>query len=90
MATHASILTWGNPMDRGAWWAAVYEVAQSRTRLKRLSSSSSRAFINFFPWKKMEFVDTSDKCILESTLMLLPQDQTWLQMALVKSLILFM
>ena len=28
-------------MDRGAWWAAVYGVAQSRTRLKRLSSSSS-------------------------------------------------
>ena len=27
--------------DRGAWWAAVYGVAQSRTRLKRLSSSSS-------------------------------------------------
>ena len=32
-----------NPRDRGAWWAAVW-VAQSRTRLKRLSSSS-------LPWK---------------------------------------
>ena len=34
-----------NPRDGGAWWAAVYGVAQSRTRLKRLSSrlsSSSR------------------------------------------------
>ena len=30
-----------NPMDGGAWWAAVYVVAQSQTRLKRLSSSSS-------------------------------------------------
>ena len=29
-----------NPRDRGAYWAAVYGVAQSRTRLKRLSSSS--------------------------------------------------
>ena len=29
-----------NPRDRGAWWAADYGVAQSRTRLKRLSSSS--------------------------------------------------
>ena len=29
-----------NPRDRGAWWAAVYGVAQSRTRLKRPSSSS--------------------------------------------------
>ena len=26
-----------NPMDRGAWWAAVYGVTQSWTRLKRLS-----------------------------------------------------
>ena len=31
-----------NPGDRGAWWAAVCGVAQSRTRLKWLSSSSSR------------------------------------------------
>ena len=31
-----------NPRDRGAWWAAVYGIAQSQTRLKRLSSSSSR------------------------------------------------
>ena len=31
-----------NPRDGGAWWAAVSGVAQSRTRLTRLSSSSSR------------------------------------------------
>ena len=31
-----------NPRDEGAWWAAVSGVAQSWTRLKRLSSSSSR------------------------------------------------
>ena len=30
-----------NPRDRGAWWAAVYGVAQNQTRLKQLSSSSS-------------------------------------------------
>ena len=30
-----------NPRDGGAWWAAVYGVAQSQTRLKRLCSSSS-------------------------------------------------
>ena len=30
-----------NPRGGGAWWAAVYGVAQSRTRLKWLSSSSS-------------------------------------------------
>ena len=31
-----------NPWNSGAWWAAIYGVAESRTRLKRLSSSSSR------------------------------------------------
>ena len=30
-----------NPRDRGAWWAAICGVTQSRTQLKRLSSSSS-------------------------------------------------
>ena len=30
-----------NPRDGGAWWAAVYGVAQGQTRLKRLSSSGS-------------------------------------------------
>ena len=34
-----------NPRDRGAWWAAVYGVTQSRTRLKWLRSSSSSKFI---------------------------------------------
>ena len=37
-----------NPRDRGAWWAAVYGVAQSWTRLKWLSSSSTHIFINIF------------------------------------------
>ena len=41
MATHSSVLAWRVPGTAEAWWAAVYGVAQSRTRLKRLSSSSS-------------------------------------------------
>ena len=53
MAPHSSTLAWkihgqrSHPCltniqpEGGAWWAAVYGVAQSRTRLKRLSSSSS-------------------------------------------------
>ena len=51
-----------NPRDGGAWWAAVYGVAQSQTWLKWLSSSSSSstgetvgAFLQSFsvtsPWK---------------------------------------
>ena len=35
-----------SPRDGGAWWAAVYGVAQSQTRLKRLSSSSSIVYIS--------------------------------------------
>ena len=41
----------GESQGREAWWAAVYGVAQSRTRLKRLSSSSSMLllpFVNYF------------------------------------------
>ena len=40
MATH-SCSCLENPRDGGAWWAAVYGVEQSQTRLKQLSSSSS-------------------------------------------------
>ena len=49
-----------NPRDGGAWWAAVYGVAQSRTRLKQLSSSSSSISIHDY-WKKDRF-DYKDLC----------------------------
>ena len=42
-----------NPRDRGAWWAAIYGVTQSRTRLKRFSSSSSSSStsgVNSYWW----------------------------------------
>ena len=35
-----------NPRDGGAWWAAIYGVAQSQTRLKQLSSSSNNIHKN--------------------------------------------
>ena len=41
-----------NPRDGGAWWAAVYGVAQSRTRLTRLSSSSIQ-YQHLKIWKKV-------------------------------------
>ena len=44
-----------NPRDGGAWWAAVYGVAQSRTRLKWLSSSSSSSLLALFFLKNFIF-----------------------------------
>ena len=41
----------GYSMDRGAWWAAIYGVTQSRTRLKWLSSSKDV--------KKLEILNTA-------------------------------
>ena len=37
-----------NPRDEGAWWAVIYGVAQSQTRLKWLSRSSSLKFTGLF------------------------------------------
>ena len=39
-----------NPRDGGAWWAAVYGVAQSRTRLKQLSSSGMYVYYECIVW----------------------------------------
>ena len=40
------VLLPGESQGRGAWWAAVSGVAQSRTRLKRLSSSNSSIHVS--------------------------------------------
>ena len=48
MAIHSSVLAWRIP-ETGAWWAAIYGVAQSRIRLTWLSSSSSSPKIQLFP-----------------------------------------
>ena len=40
-----------NPRNGGAWWAAIYGVAQSQTQLKRLSSSSSMDVIWRWKWQ---------------------------------------
>ena len=38
-----------NPRDGGAWWAAIYGVTQSRTRLKWLSSRLPISFLIAYP-----------------------------------------
>ena len=59
-----------NPRDGEAWCAAVYGVAQSRTRLKRLSStSSSRLVIAFLPRSKrllISWLQSQSALILEA------------------------
>ena len=45
-----------NPRDGGAWWAAVYGVAQSRTRLKQLSSSTLNLIINYVYSSNYSFI----------------------------------
>ena len=51
MATHSSVLAWRIPGTGKAWWAAIYRIAQSRIRLKRLSSSSSSSLLPNKLWK---------------------------------------
>ena len=59
-----------NPMDRGAWWAAIYGVAQSRTRLKQRSSSSrygKKQQEEIFSWTKrlVKQIRSRDFCYLQ-------------------------
>ena len=42
MITHPQCSCLENPRDGEAWWAAIYGVAQSQTRLKQLSSSRNK------------------------------------------------
>ena len=53
-----------NPKDREAWWAAVYGVAQSWTRLKRLSSSSSSmVYIDSYSQNKQNKISKIVACL---------------------------
>ena len=52
-----------NPRDRGAWWAAVYGVAQSRTRLKWLSSKGALLVKNFSQVRTFQSVSLGLVCI---------------------------
>ena len=50
---HSNLLQYScleNPMDRGAWGATVHRVAQSWTRLKRLSRQMHLGHVDMWPW----------------------------------------
>ena len=50
-------------MDGGAWWAAVYGVAQSRTRLKQLSSSSKQKVLFSLNIVKFQDIKSTQKSL---------------------------
>ena len=92
MATH-SCSCLENPRDGGAWWAAVYGVAQSPTRLKQLNSSSSSSTISVFPmsstlgaWEEGILCTTATRSEVHfrqsSALFLCPAATSWQQQRL--------
>ena len=62
-----------NPRNGGAWWAAVFGVAQSQTRLKRLSSSSSLMMLSKGrKWREVQIahlvsVDPKDELLITAS-----------------------
>ena len=59
MAAHSSVLAWRIPgtAEPGGMHSPVYGVAQSRTRLKRLSSSSSSSKQTLMPKQLIELLE---------------------------------
>ena len=56
-----------NSMDGGAWWAAIYGVTHSRTRLERLSSSNKN-WLDIFISSKMVSVSFPENMLKYSFL----------------------
>ena len=65
-----------NPRDGGAWWAAVYGVAQSWTRLKWLSSSSSSSLFTLHQRNRISIKKKSKQTCLAFTITLRAKWQT--------------
>ena len=79
MATHSQCSCLENPRDRGAWWATVYGVAQSRIWLKRLNSSSSSDLIGVC--LLLIFLKNMTGCLLVYSQMLLPFSHFFLSLS---------
>ena len=88
-----------NPRDGGAWWAAVYGVTQSRTRLKQLSSSSSSSVVTkscltfLRPWAGSSVYGISQARILRYVAISFPkgysQPRDWTQVSCIGRWILY-
>ena len=69
-----------NPKDGGAWWAAVSGVAQSRTWLKRLSSSSKRVLVDASEFSVYNIISSGSIILL---IYFFKKKFTWLHCVLV-------
>ena len=75
-----------NPRGGGAWWAAVYGVAQSRTQLKRLSSSSSSSSSTLVQDSTRLNLDDSFASMFSLLFILKTESQLWSKTLLLKVL----
>ena len=74
-----------NARNEGAWWAAVYGIAQSQTQLKRLSSSSSISIyevINISPVNLDSTLASSSLAFLHDVLFIYVKQAGWQYTAL--------
>ena len=71
MATQCSCLE--NPRDGEAWWAAVYGVTQSWTRLKQLSSSSRTLLLRVQSTYQQHLMDKGGSLVRDTETRDLPQ-----------------
>ena len=68
-----------NPVDRGAWWAAVHRVAQSRTRLKQLSMHACIGEGNGNPLQCSCLENPRDRGAWRAAVCGVTQSRTWLK-----------
>ena len=68
-----------NPMDGGAWWAAVHRVAQSWTRLKQLNMLACIGEINGNPLQYSCLENPRDRVAWWTVVCGVAQSQTWLK-----------
>ena len=68
-----------NPVDRGAWWAAVHRVTQSRTRLKQLSMHACIGEGNGNPLQYSWLENPRDRGAWRAAVCGVAQSRTWLK-----------
>ena len=76
-----------NPRNGGAWWATIYGVTQSRTRLKQLSSSNSSRKTNLKQQERSNFSPRNLSAAMNSVLLLIDK---WVQFSFLGKTLVFL